>query len=126
MDLAAYVAAYSAAGYNGYATPSPANQFVPKGLVIKNGPAKFTTLHPPGSEIRGSVPAYVLPIRDDDDAPLTDDSYKWQGNVFFPNGEVATSPCRVRDPSGKWWLVLRDDDGSLNYHNFDRFKPFKK
>jgi hypothetical protein len=126
MDLAAYAVIYSREPDIYYKTPSPANQFVPKDVVIENKPIKFTTLHEPGDPIRGSVPAYVLPIRDPDEGPYTMDSDAWKNSTFFPNGEVETSPCRVRDPSGKRWLVLRNSEGVLEYYNFDRFKPSRK
>jgi hypothetical protein len=66
---------------------------VPKGLKIENGPVEYF------------VAAWISR-----NGPLPDDTFN-QGN--FKQGYNFTSPCRVQDPSGRWWAVYRI--GTLEY-----------
>src|SRR5476649_162763 len=68
---------------------------VPKGFVVERGPFNWSVVD--------RARQYVLPSRA-------------AASVLLGREYSGTGYCRVRDPSGKWWVVTgRDRGGILSY-----------
>lgn len=122
MDLVAFEFAYLV--FSRTYTPHPLDTFIPKGLEIKNYPAKFTPIQ--GEYPNGKPSAewsYKLPIK----VPYPEPGFdRWAGDSGFGRGLIKTSPCRVQDPTGRWWIVMRTKNGSLEYYDLLAFYPVEK